>query len=125
MTNYNFNKVVEDFLAKTKAVLMKKEDEYSDGAEDRFKFFKSYASIANISPEKALYYCRLKHFTSLNDRILSGKKYSKQLYFDKLGDRVNYLILLYGLLEDDKMFSDKAVESDNNNGGKVNNELSR
>lgn len=105
MTSQEFNKIVEEFLNKTKDVLMKKEDEYSL-TDDRFKFFKTYANIAGITPEKALYYCMLKHFVSITDMINSGKTYPKQLFFDKLGDAVNYLILLYGLLKDDGMFSD-------------------
>ena len=46
----------------------------------------------------------LKHITSFIDMINTGDKYSQELWFDKLGDIVNYCILLYGLLEDDKMF---------------------
>ena len=98
-----FNKIVEDFLEKTKATLIKKEDENSLG-EDRFAFFKREAQIAGVTPEKALYFCMLKHITSFIDMINTGDKYSQELWFDKLGDIVNYCILLYGLLEDDKMF---------------------
>ena len=104
MRTEEFNKIVEEFLEKTKATLIKKEDEYSLG-EDRFAFFKREAQIANVTPEKALYFCMLKHITSFIDMINTGDKYSQELWFDKLGDIVNYCILLYGLLEDDKMFT--------------------
>ena len=46
-----------------------------------------------------------KHLTSFIDMINTGDKYPQELWFDKLGDIVNYCILLYGLLEDDSMFS--------------------
>ena len=104
MNTEEFNKIVEEFLEKTKATLIKKEDEYSLG-EDRFAFFKREAQIANVTPEKALYFCMLKHITSFIDMINTGDKYSQELWFDKLGDIVNYCILLYGLLKDDKMFT--------------------
>ena len=103
MTHTDFNRIVEEFLAKTKATLMKKEDEYSLG-KDRFAFFKREAQIADVTPEKALYFCMLKHLTSFIDMINTGDKYPQELWFDKLGDIVNYCILLYGLLEDDSMF---------------------
>lgn len=104
MTTEKFNEIVEEFLEKTKATLIKKEDEYSLG-EDRFAFFKREAQIANVTPEKALYFCMLKHLTSFIDMVNTGDKYSQELWFDKLGDIVNYCILLYGLLDDDKMFT--------------------
>ena len=104
MNAEKFNKIVEEFLEKTKATLIKKEDEYSL-CEDRFAFFKREAQIAGVTPEKALYFCMLKHITSFIDMINTGDKYSQELWFDKLGDIVNYCILLYGLLEDDDMFA--------------------
>lgn len=102
MTHERFNKIVEEFLDKTKAVLMKKEDEYSF-EEDRFEFFKRMAEIEGVTPEQALLHCQAKHITSYVDMVQSGKKFSKELWFEKLGDLTNYCILLYGLLEDDKM----------------------
>ena len=64
--------------------------------------------FAQTTPEKALYGFLLKHLVSLNDMIVSGEKYSKELWLEKITDIENYLILLLGLLEDDKMF--KKVE---------------
>lgn len=105
MTSKEFNSIVEEFLDKTKSVLFTKEDEYSL-TDDRFQFFKHEARIDGTTPELALYYCVLKHLTSFQDMIKSGEKYSKKLWFDKLGDITNYMILLYGLLADDNMFTE-------------------
>lgn len=108
MTSKEFNAIVEEFLEKTKSVLLTKEDEYSL-SDDRFQFFKHEAAMDGTTPEIALYYCVLKHLTSFQDMVKSGDKYSKKLWFDKLGDIVNYMILLYGLLQDDEMFADDAA----------------
>lgn len=109
MTSKEFNKVVDEFLNKSKAVLMRKEDEYSL-SDDRFQFFKNEARIDGSTPELILYYCVLKHIASFQEMVKSGKKYSKQLWFDKLGDITNYMVLLYGLLESDNMFLEKPKE---------------
>lgn len=105
MTHSEFNKIVKEFLQKTEDVLVKKEGEYSLDT-DRFSFFKRMAQIENCTPEQALLHCQAKHFTSYIDMVQSGEKFSKELWFDKLGDIVNYCILLRGLLEDDKMFKE-------------------
>ena len=109
MTQEKFNKIVEEMLDKCKSTLIKKQNEYSLG-EDRFAFFKREAQIASVTPEKALYFCMLKHITSFIDMINTGDKYSRELWFSKLGDIMNYCILLYGLLEDDKMFKDTEAK---------------
>lgn len=106
MTHERFNEVVREFLDKTESVLIKKEGEYSLDA-DRFSFFKNMARIENCTPEEALEHCLSKHVASFYDMVLSGKKYSRELWFEKLGDITNYMILLYGLLESDDMFSEE------------------
>ena len=106
MKTTDFNKIVEDFLEKTKSTLIRKQEEYNLEA-DRFGFFKRAAAMAGNSPEQALYGFLLKHLVSLSDMVGSGKKFSKALYEEKLGDIVNYLILLRGLLEDDHMFEEE------------------
>lgn len=119
MTNENFNIIVKDFLKKTETVLIKKEGEYSLDT-DRFSFFKRMAQIEGGTPEQALLHCMTKHITSFIDMIQSGDKYTKELWFDKLGDITNYCILLYGLLEDDEAFKEpkKAVGVRLNEGAK-------
>lgn len=105
MTHPEFNRVVKEFLEKTESVLMKKEGEYSLDT-DRFSFFKRMAQIENCTPEEALLHCMSKHITSFYDMVQSKNKFTKELWFDKLGDIVNYCILLRGLLEDDDMFKE-------------------
>ena len=103
MTTEEFNNVVKEFINKTESTLIKKQDEYNLG-EDRMKFFKRMAQIEGCTPEQALLHCVTKHITSFYDMVNSKDKFTKQLWFDKLGDITNYMILLYGLLEDDNMF---------------------
>ena len=103
MKTDDFNKIVESQLEHIRQVLVKKADEYNL-EEDRLGFFKRAATFAQTTPEKALYGFLLKHLVSLNDMVVSGKQYSKELWLEKITDIENYLVLLLGLLEDDNMF---------------------
>lgn len=105
MTVDKFNAVVKDFINKTEATLLAKQDEYNL-SKDRFEFFKRMADIEHCTPEQSLAHCVTKHITSFYDMINSEEKFTKQRWFDKLGDITNYMILLYGLLEDDGRFKE-------------------
>lgn len=103
MKTQDFNNIVDEFLNKTRTTLVKKQDEYNLEV-DRLGFFKRAAVMANTSPEYVLYCFLLKHLVSLSDMTTSRKKFPKELWDEKLGDIINYLLLLRGLLEDDNMF---------------------
>lgn len=99
MTPVDFNKVVEDQLARIQRVLVKKENEYSLGT-DRLSVFKHGAGITEETPEQVLYGFMLKHIISVTDMVNSKATYSEELWNEKITDICNYLILLQGLLRD-------------------------
>lgn len=99
MTPVEFNKVVEDQLARIQRVLVKKENEYSLGT-DRMSVFKHGAGITEETPEQVLYGFMLKHIISVTDMVNSKATYSEELWNEKITDICNYLILLQGLLRD-------------------------
>ena len=99
MTPVDFNKVVEDQLARIQRVLVKKENEYSLGT-DRLSVFKHGAGITEETPEQVLYGFMLKHIISVTDLINSKGTYSEELWNEKMTDIHCYLILLQGLLKD-------------------------
>ena len=103
MTTEKFNKIVEDQLDRIRNVLVKKANEYNL-EEDRLGFFKRAAVLSQETPEQVLYGFMLKHIISVSDMVASGDEYTKDLWLEKITDIENYLILLLGLLEDDKMF---------------------
>ena len=82
MKTEEFNQIVEGQIEKIKSVLIKKADEYNL-EEDRLGFFKRAGTFAQTTPEKALYGFLLKHLVSLNDMVVSGDKYSKELSVGK------------------------------------------
>ena len=107
MNTVTFNKIVEDQLNRIKQVLVKKQNEYNLDT-DRLSVFKHGAALSKETPEQVLYGFLLKHLISQADMIASGKKYSKDLWLEKITDIMNYNILLLGLLEDDKMFLEES-----------------
>lgn len=100
--NFSFDAVVESRLDSIRRVLAGKAKEYATGA-DRFHNFNLAARIANTTPESALMGMRLKHEVSVMDlvEIASSRPgdLTEAMVDEKIGDDINYLILLEGMLK--------------------------
>ena len=98
-----FNYVVHNRCLDIKRILTKKAGEYATD-RDRFHNFNVAARIANTTPEKALKGMMLKHEVSVADLIdwaeSDPEKLTDAMIDEKVGDHINYLILLEGLLKD-------------------------
>lgn len=105
MTHERFNQIVEEETERIKNVLIKKQAEYNLNA-DRLSHFKEAAGAVNWTPEQVLLGYTCKHWKSIVDQINSKEKFSEERWQEKITDLINYMILLLGLLEDDKMFSE-------------------
>jgi hypothetical protein len=103
MKTEHFNQVVESRTEKIKSVLAKKATEYAS-AKDRLHNFKTAALFDGITPERALWGMMLKHLTSVRDMVhgLEQEPFDHcpdaALWDEKLGDSINYLVLLEGLI---------------------------
>lgn len=100
---FDFDDIVDNRCTQIKEVLSNKAKEYaSDG--DRFHNFRVAGRMANTTPEKALAGMKLKHDVSVSDLIewagSSPEKLTCALINEKIGDSINYLILLEGLLKE-------------------------
>jgi len=97
-----FDEILSTRLEKIKTILGAKAKEYASN-DDRFHNFNVAGRIAGVTPEKALYGMMLKHEVSVTDLIeLAGAEPSKlneAIIDEKIGDNINYLILLEGLLK--------------------------
>jgi hypothetical protein len=74
-------------------VLNKKAREYATD-EDRLHNFKSAAALIGGTPEQALWGFAVKHLVSISDMVASDEAYSQEAWDEKIGDALNYLILL-------------------------------
>ena len=103
MNQEDFNKLLEERIERTRLTLNAKAVEYASGY-DRLYNFKEAGRKLNVTPEKALQGMKIKHDVSVDDLIrLAGgcpDKLTEEIINEKIGDSINYLILLEALLKE-------------------------
>lgn len=101
MTHEDFNRLLEERIAKMRATLAAKAEEYA--TQDRLHNFKEAAHLQSESPEKALLGMLVKHWVSVQDVVrdrLYYKSWKPELLDEKIGDAICYLVLLEALLKE-------------------------
>jgi len=101
MTTVEFNKLVSDRCEKIVSILSSKAEEYARG--DRLSNFKRAAAALECTSERACIGMWMKHIVSVLDMvddIERGRGWSMQKWEEKIGDAINYLILLEGLVRE-------------------------
>jgi hypothetical protein len=97
----NFDHVVSRRVQKIQSVLSKKAEEYA-ADNDRYHNFNVAGRILDVSPERALIGMWMKHVVSVLDLVDwiedAPAKLTAELIDEKVGDTINYLLLLEGLL---------------------------
>lgn len=101
MTASTFDDILQKRLNSIASVLGAKAKEYASDY-DRLHNFKRTAKILDCSPERALIGFFVKHLVSLLDIVDAidppEEPLKPEVVNEKIGDAVNYLILLEGLL---------------------------
>lgn len=101
MTTQNFEKIVLNRLAKIEQTLNNKAKEYAlDG--DRLHNFKIAARIKGETQAKALWGMAMKHLVSIDDLVAGRLIPTPEMIEEKIGDMVNYLILLEAVFAESK-----------------------
>lgn len=103
MTSDKFEKVMSDRLQKCIDTLGVKAEEYA--TTDRLHNFKVAGEIQNCTAIKALGGMMCKHTVSVYDLINDfdkGKNVPVEMWDEKIGDSINYLLLLTALVEESK-----------------------
>jgi hypothetical protein len=104
MNAKTFNIIVNERVDLIKKTLTNKAKEYVIN-DDRLYNFKRAGEIARCKPKEALKGMMLKHLVSVFDLIEqeANSDRDKQLYLidEKIGDAINYLILLEALLKEE------------------------
>ncbi len=93
MTELGFSDVLNARIANTQKVLGSKQEEYARNG-NRLHNFDVAARVGNTTPEHALKGMWMKHLVSVFDMIDSPEKVSHNMIDEKLGDLINYAILL-------------------------------
>ena len=103
MNSSEFDLVLEARLQKIKDVLYSKAKEYADGDRDRLHNFNKAAMMSGYSREEALWGFLLKHLVSVSDIIENtnvDRFPTREVIDEKIGDCINYFILLEACLVD-------------------------
>ena len=96
-----FNQLVQERLLKIEKVLMDKGEEYSTD-DDKLHNFNKGAYMVRKTREEVLFGFLLKHIVSVTDIIekIDKKVPSNQVIDEKIGDCINYFILLEACLKE-------------------------
>lgn len=81
-------------------LLVDKGREYAPGV-DRLAAFKKAAALQNCSQAQAAFGMLAKHLVSVADMIESGEKYSGIRWDEKIGDSINYLLIIRAIIEEE------------------------
>ena len=112
MNAKDFNEIVAVRMAWCNKTLCAKGDEYArDG--DRLWNFKAAGRKRNQHPAQALAGMEVKHDVSVDDIIdglARGIVPPKELVAEKIGDSINYLLLLEGLIEEERQRREEVPE---------------
>jgi hypothetical protein len=97
MTHLEFNDIVNKRFSKAKKVLLLKAEDYATDA-DRLRNFKDGAFINQISEEEYALALVTKHFIALRDFITGEKDITVKFIDEKIGDIINYMLLIEAIL---------------------------
>jgi len=101
MTDEQFDKIAMDQIQKCSRMLFIKNKEYSVNDMDRFYSFKLAAAMQGCSIKRALAGMMAKHTASIYS-MCRGGDYDLDQWVEKITDHINYLILLRGIIEEEK-----------------------
>ena len=94
-----FNEIIQGQIEHSLVVLAEKGKEYSL-SDDRLDHFKDAAAEQDMTPKQALWGMLSKHLASLNGMCKKGSS-DKALWNEKITDSINYLLLLWALVEEE------------------------
>jgi len=94
-----FNHILHKRLKKIEDTLNAKAEEYA--REDRLHNFKMAAMMLNCTPAHALMGMKVKHDVSVMDLVRYPTTRTTALINEKIGDSINYLILLEAILKEE------------------------
>ena len=100
MNNPTFNNIVSEQLQRCTATLTLKGDEYGEDT-DRLKHFKTAGALQGTTPEEALVGMMAKHTVSVVEMAKNKDYYTEEQWDEKIGDSINYLLLLSALIRED------------------------
>lgn len=95
-----FDKNVKTQVEHCLGLLCSRGTEYAPGA-DRLSAFKKAAALQNCSQAQAAFGMLAKHLVSVADMIESRQAYPGARWDEKIGDSINYLLIIRAIIEEE------------------------
>lgn len=99
MKSEQFNDLLSFRMRAITETLITKAKEYA--TDDRLHNFKEAAKTFNCSPAGACWSYMMKHLISIKDMADGTKKVTPEAVREKIGDAINYLILMEAIFLED------------------------
>lgn len=99
MNAKDFDLMLNARLGKIVATLGHKAKEYASN-KDRLHNFKRAAELRNMEQKSVLLGMLVKHWVSIEDLVNTEEQYLMETVDEKIGDAINYLILLEAHLKE-------------------------
>lgn len=99
MTSQEFDAVLDRRMQVMRSVLGSKAKEYAS-SRDRLHNFHAASNMLDNTPEQALLGMLAKHLVSVIDLVKTGNPVSQAVADEKIGDSINYLVLLEALMHE-------------------------
>lgn len=93
MNQEEFEQVFNRQVKQSREVLVKKAGEYAH-PDDRLRNFRIGSALTGETPEQVIWGFNTKHIVSISDMVQGGENFTKAQWDEKIGDAINYLILL-------------------------------
>lgn len=113
MKSETFNILAEELFGDCVELLVKKGEEYTPDNEDRLGHFYKAATKLGVSPVEALLGEKVKHTVSIDDLVqgtIYGHPILQQRLRERFMDEINYLVLLYALIQEEAIFQSEKTE---------------
>lgn len=110
MNGETFDQIFERQVKQSREILVDKAKQYAND-EDRLHNFRVAAVLNGETEEQALWGMLSKHLVSVSDMVQKDDFYPSEVWDEKIGDSINYLILLRAQVfeTDDERTSDSTI----------------
>src|SRR6478609_7179314 len=120
MTNKDFYELMLADFTDCQKIAKSKGLDYTKGSEDALANFKEGAKYFNVDPKQVCGIFMNKHYQAICNYIKTNGQSESEPISERIKDMINYLVLLHGLIVEEKENSEKYTikEGDIYNAGK-------
>lgn len=108
MNSVQFSRVLAHQMSYMETILGRKAAEYASD-NDRLANFKTAADYLGVDSAQACLFFMTKHLVSIRDMVQSDDVYAMESWNEKIGDAINYLVLLKAIIIEEKGLAGDTV----------------